>query len=337
MLKELSELIGVSGEEDAVREYIKERIKNDVTEMNEDAYGNLLVRKGKEAKTKIMLAAHMDEVGFMIIGIEKSGLLKFRTIGIRPESLLAKRVIIGKDKISGVIGAKPIHLMSKEETKKIPEIKNLFIDIGATKAEAAKKLVEIGTCGTFATKFSENGDLIYGKAFDNRIGCYILIQLIKNTDLSLWYAFTTQEEAGLRGARIAAYRVSPSVAIAVDTTASGEWPEEKDLPKYPQIGKGPAITVADRSLICDKKLTSLIFETAKENSIPHQFKRPMVGGTDAGVIHITKEGVHCSVVAVPARYIHSPLSIAAKGDIEACINLLKKTTEKILQMEEKWN
>jgi len=330
-------LIGVSGEESRVRDFIKEKIKDDVDEFIEDAYGNLMARKGNVNKPRIMLAAHMDEVGIMITGIENTGLLRFKAIGISPGVLPAKRVQIGQNNLCGVIGVKPVHLSTREEREKIIETKNLFVDIGAKSKDEAAKLVEIGSCGTFTTKFSEDGKLIYGKALDNRIGCYTLIQLIKNTDLALWYAFTVQEEAGLRGARIAAHRISPTVAIAVDTTASGEWPEDKDLPQYPVIGKGPAITVADRSIICDKGLVSLIIETARENNIPYQPKRPMVGGTDAGVIHITKEGARCAVIATPARYIHSPLSIASKDDIEAGINLLIKTIDKILKMEEKWS
>jgi endoglucanase len=224
-----------------------------------------------------------------------------------------------------------------KDTKKIPEIKDLFIDIGTTTKKAANEVIEIGDCGTFDTEFNEREDIIYGKAFDNRIGCYILIQLIKNTDLPIYYAFTVQEEAGLRGARIAAYRVSPQIAIAVDTTASAEWPIEKDLSQSPQIGKGPVITIADRSIICDTKLVSLLVETAKKNGISHQFKKPMVGGTDAGPIHLTKEGIRTAVMSIAARYIHSPLSIASRKDIEAGIELLQLSVQGVLRKKELWN
>jgi len=337
MLKELSEIIGVSGEEGKIREFIKDNIKNEASEIIEDPYGNLIVKKGKDTEPKIMLAAHMDEVGFMVTSIEKSGLLKFKPIGVGPRILQAKRVLIGKNHISGVIGHKPIHLAKDDETKRLPEVKNLFIDIGASSKEESTKLVEIGECGTFDTQYSENGDIIYGKAFDNRIGCYILIQLIKNTDLPGYYTFTVQEEVGLRGARIAAYRVSPHVAFVVDTTGSGEWPQEKDLPEYPAIGKGTAITITDFTIICDQRFVSLLKEIARENSIPYQLKRPMIGGTDGGPIHLTKEGVPTAVISTPARYIHSPLSIASKKDIEAGVNLLAKTIEKILRKEVKWS
>ncbi len=337
MLRELSEYIGVSGGEQSIREFIKEQIKKDVDEMIEDAYGNLIVRKGNVTSPRILLTAHMDEVGFIIVGIEKSGLLRFATIGIAPQVLYAKRVVIGKKAVPGVIGHKPVHQIKIEETEKLSETKDLFIDIGVSSKEEAKKHVDIGELGTFCTEFREVGDAIFGKAFDDRIGCYMLMQVLKKTDVPLHCAFTVQEEAGLRGARIAAYRVNPHVAIAVDATASGEWPEEKDVPLYPEIGKGPVITIADRSLICDKELVALLEKTAQKHSIPYQFKKPMIGGTDAGAIHLTRQGVRAVAMQTAARYIHSPLSIANKKDIKAGIKLLINSLEEIAQEEAHWS
>jgi len=337
MLRELSEYIGVSGGEQSIREFIKEQIKNDVDEMIEDAYGNLIVRKGNVTSPRILLTAHMDEVGFIIVGIEKSGLLRFATIGIAPQVLYAKRVVIGKKAVPGVIGHKPVHQTKNEETEKLSETKDLFIDIGVSSKEEAKKHVDIGELGTFFTEFREIGDIIFGKAFDDRIGCYMLMQVLKKTDVPLHCAFTVQEEAGLRGARIAAYRVNPHVAIAVDATASGEWPEEKDVPLYPEIGKGPVITIADRSLICDKELVALLEKTAQKHAIPYQFKKPMIGGTDAGAIHLTRQGVRAVAMQTPARYIHSPLAIANKKDIKAGIKLLTHSLENIVQEEAQWS
>jgi putative aminopeptidase FrvX len=337
MLKELSEMIGVSGGEGEVREFIKRTIKRSVSEVFEDGYGNLIVHKGKKDLPKIMLAAHMDEVGIVITGIEKDGLLRFKTIGIPSRVLLAKRVVIGKKKICGIIGHKPVHLTKDEDKEKLPEIKDLFIDIGAKTNKIAGTLITIGDAGTFDTAFREQDGVIFGKAFDNRIGCYILIQLILTTDLPIYYAFTVQEEAGLRGARIAGYRVSPHVALAIDTTASAEWPIEKDLSQSPGIGKGPVITIADRSVICDSELVSLLADTAQKNNIPYQFKQPMIGGTDAGPMHLAREGARSAVMSIPARYIHSPLSIAARTDIESGITLLACSIQKILGNGNLWN
>ena len=337
MLKELSEFVGVSGGERKIREFIRSKIEQDVDEIIEDPYGNLIVRKGNVKKPRILLTAHMDEVGFMIVGIEKKGLLKFSTIGILPQVIFAKRVIIGAKSIPGVIGMKPIHQRKEEEKTKLPDVKDLFIDIGVSSKDEAEKLIKAGDLGTFDTAYRENGDTIFGKAFDDRIGCYILIHLLKHTDLPLYCAFTVQEEAGLRGAGIVAFRVHPDIAFAVDTTASGEWPSDKDIPQYPRIGMGPVITVADRSIICDKQLVSLLKSTAREQNIPYQLKKPMIGGTDAGSIHVSRTGVRTAAIQTPARYIHSPLSIVSKKDIELGIELLTCSIEKACKEVSLWS
>jgi len=330
MLKELCELLGVSSQEEKVRDFIRQNVQDHAQEIIEDPYGNLIVRKGPVTKPKLMLAAHMDEVGFMIMHIEKNGLLKFNPIGIGVHTLLAKRVIIGKERIPGVIGAKPAHLVQEDELKKWPDIKNLFVDIGAASKEAASKLVEIGDCGTFDTAYREVGDTMYGKAFDNRLGCYMLIDLIRNYDLPGYYVFSVQEEMGLRGARIAGFRVAPDVALAIDTTGSAEWPTDKDVPGVPVIGGGPVITVSDLSIICDRRLVDLLMETARAHGITYQIKKPGVGGTDAGPIHLVRSGVPTAVLSLPARYIHSPLSMASRNDLTRGIKLLTLTVEKIL-------
>ena len=332
MLKELCEMSGVSGDEGRVCQYIRKKIERKVDEIIEDSYGNLIARKGSTRGLRILLAAHMDEVGLMITGIEKSGLLRFHAIGIMPHVLLAKRVLIGENKVCGVIGHKPVHLTKDEEMKKIPDAKGLFVDIGAASSEAAGKLVAVGDYATFDTEFRENGDFISGKAFDNRIGCHILMRLVES-DLPLHYAFTVQEEVGLRGAGIAAYRVKPDIAFAIDTTSSGEWPEERDVPQYPIIGKGPTITVADRRVICDPEIVQTLRRTAEAERVPYQIKRPMVGGTDAGTMHLVREGVRCGVVAVPARYIHSPMAIASKKDIAAAVKLIDRSIRRMIRKD----
>lgn len=322
MIRELSDLLGVSSQEDEIREFIKEKVRSEVQETIEDAYGNMICRVGEPATPRIMLAAHMDEVGFMVTGIGKNGLLRFKPIGLGVHTLLGKPVIIGRKRVPGVIGCKPIHLAQEEELKKLPEPKTLFIDIGASTREEAEKSVAIGDCGTFDTAFRSDGDILFGKAFDNRIGCYMLMELIRQHRLAAYYAFTVQEEMGLRGARIVGHRVSPDVALAVDTTGSAEWPSDKDVSRTPRIGAGPVLTVADLSIICDRKLVAVLEQTAKSNGIPYQFKKPGIGGTDAGQIHLAKSGVPTAVVSVCARYIHSPMSIISAGDIRACIRLL---------------
>lgn len=336
MLKELCEIYGVSGDEDRIRLFIKEQIYEYVDDLIEDAYGNLIAYRDKGKKPKILLAAHMDEVGMMITSIEKNGLLKFKTIGLRAQSIIAKRVIIGEKKIPGVIGHKPIHLSQSTERNRLPEIKELFIDIGTNSREEAEGLVQIGDLATFDTKFYKNGDHISGKAFDNRIGCYVLMKLLQDTDLSAYFAFTVQEELGLRGAKLVAYRINPDIAIAVDTTGTNELPEEKDIPKYPTLNNGPVLTTSDATIICDRKIIKLFENTAKKHNIKYQYKQPMIGGTDAGVIHLTREGIPSAVLSIPARYIHSPLSIASMKDIDNTIKLLTFTIEEVLRGV-KWN
>ena len=331
LFKTLTELPGAPGFESQVRAFVREQIAPVSDEIITDRLGSIFgVRRGEEGGPKIMVAGHMDEVGLMVTGIDKEGLLKFRAHGIMPGVLLAKRILIGRDRVCGVIGHKPVHLAKNEEMQKIPDMRSLFIDIGVSSKDAASKLVQIGDYATFDTEFSENGDIIQGKAFDNRIGCYILLQLILKSDLPLYYAFTVQEEVGLRGAQIAAYRVKPDIAFAVDTTSSGEWPGEDDTPQYPVIGKGPTVTIADRSVICDQALVRLLRETAEQHGIPYQIKRPMIGGTDAGTMHVSREGVRTAVMAVPARYIHSPLSFASKKDISAAGRLIDSSIQNII-------
>ncbi len=337
MLGALSECNGVSGNEHEIAQLIRDQIKADDCDISEDGYGNLIVRKGVDTRPRLLLAAHMDEVGFVISAVEKNGLLRFQTIGLSPNILLAKTVTIGANRVIGVIGCKPAHLSKQEERQKPVAVDSVFIDIGAGSRDEALKIVNIGDCATFATEFREANGLFYGKAFDNRAGCYILIRMINDLDIPAYYAFTTQEEVGLRGARIVAYRIDPDIAIAVDTTASGEWPAEKDIPTYPAIGKGPVISVADRSIICDRKLVGFIEKTAQTEGIPYQFKRPMIGGTDAGSMHIARSGARSAVVQITARYIHGPMSIMAGVDIENAYNLLSKTLQNLPKEASEWN
>ncbi|MBE0432175.1 M42 family peptidase [candidate division WOR-3 bacterium] len=336
MLRELCELHGVSGDESRVRAFLQSKIPKSGVEVSSDVYGNLIVTARTMKSPRVMLAAHMDEVGLMISGITKEGLLKFKAIGMGPNVLMAKRVLVGKEQIVGVIGHAPIHLTKRKEREKIPEIDSLFIDIGAPSKERAAEMVQVGDYAVFDTQYKENGDTLQGKAFDNRIGCYVLLQLLLDTDLPVCYAFTVQEEVGLRGARIAAHRVKPDVAIAVDTTSSGEWPEDRDLPQYPVMGAGPTITIVDRSVICDRGVVSLFRETAEEEGIPYQLKRPMIGGTDAGPMHLAGIGVRAAVISVAARYIHSPMAFASKEDIRRTVQLIRGGIERIMKEGKQW-
>lgn len=332
LLKKLSNACGVAGNEAEVRDAILQEIKEYVDRTEIDALGNLLVHKtGKKSTPVVMLAAHMDEVGLMVTYIEKTGYLRFgRVGGISEKTLLAKLVLVGQGKTPGVIGVKPIHLLRQEERDKIVKVPELFIDIGATSKEDAEKSVTIGDYVAFATQFEDFGDVMKGKAFDDRIGCTILVELLKGElPLSLTVVFTVQEEVGLRGARVAAFRANPEIALVIEGTAASDFPQKKDLSFAPRLGAGPAITHRDRSTICDRRLVQLLVESAEENKIPYQFKQPMVGGTDAGRIHLTKEGVRSAAIAVPSRYIHSPVSLARKDDLENTLRLVREFLKRL--------
>lgn len=332
MLKELTESFGVSGDEQQVRGVIKKSVEKRADRMFEDDFGNLFVLKGKRGK-KIMVVAHTDEVGVMIVGIERGGLLRFKTVGgLDPRVIIAKTILIGKNRVPGVIGLKPIHLTKPEEIKKAVSLEHMFIDIGAGSKEEAEKSIGIGDCGTFDTKFREDGEVVMGKAFDDRIGCYNLIELLKRDfDAQIIGVFSVQEELGLKGAKIAGFRMHPDCAIAVEVTATNDLPTEKDVNRVPFLRKGPVITVADQSVICDRELVHLLVSTAEKNNIPFQIKPPMIGGTDAGAVHLQHGGIRAVVVATPARYIHSPCSIASRSDIRNTNKLLALAVEKIIR------
>ncbi|MBI4790969.1 MAG: M42 family metallopeptidase [Chloroflexi bacterium] len=343
LLEKLSNARGVSGNESEVRELLIEAIRDRADEYRVDTLGNLIaVKRGprgrQKSALKVMLAAHMDEVGLLIVHIEPNGYLRFRAVGgIDPRVLLSKVVLIGKTAVPGVLGVKPIHLLKAEEREKVLEIEALTIDIGAKTKEEANAAVKIGDYATFAVEFGAMGDgLVKGKALDDRTGCAVLVELLENDyPFDLYGVFTVQEEIGGRGARVAAYALEPDVAFALESTVCDDSPKKKDESPTTRLGAGVAITVADNSLISDPRLVRLLIETAQEHRIPYQIKQPMKGGTDAGRIHIVKEGVPSVAVAVPTRYIHSPVSLLSTRDFENTVALMSKTLPKLANGWEK--
>jgi len=341
-LKELSEAFGVAGCEDEVRQLIRKHVEPYVDEISVDSLGNLITRKKGDGgiPLKVMLTAHMDEVGFMITHIDEKGYLHFRAVGgIDARILPGKKVVIGEKRVPGVIGIKPVHLLEEEERKRIVPIDKLMIDIGVADKAAAEKLVNVGDYATFATNFVELGSrTVRGKAFDDRVGCAVLAELVKEQyPFDLYAVFTVQEEVGLRGAKVAAYAVDPDVAFSLEGTIADDLPKKKDVSPTSRLGHGPVITIADRTFIAFQPLVKLLVETAEAEGIPYQFKQPLVGGTDSGAIHLTKEGIPSATVAVPCRYIHSPASVLNLDDFDNTVRLmkatLKKLTPEILQLQ----
>lgn len=325
LLKKLSEATGISGCENEVRNILKEELK-EYADFKTDALGNLLFeKKNKGKKPRIMLAAHMDEVGLMITSILKNGFLKFESVGgIDDRILVSKTVTIGPNKIKGVIGAKPVHRQDPKERENALKIKNLYIDIGAKDQEDAEKKVKIGDYACFDTEFEIFGEnIVKGKALDDRIGCFVVAELLKrNYEVEICGAFTVQEEIGLRGSGVAAYQLKPDVAIVVEGTFASDVPGTKEEEYNTVLGMGPAVTTMDRSFIANKGMRDRVFEVAKKNNIPCQPRRTNLGGTDGGRIQSISEGIPTIVISVPTRYIHSPVSMADINDINNTILLI---------------
>lgn len=327
LLKKLTEASGVSGNEKQVRDIIVSEVEEYVDSLKIDRLGNIIVhKKGKKNSKKLMITAHMDEVGLIISEIKDSGLLKFIPVGgIDKRILVSKAVTIGQRQVYGVIGAKPIHLQKKKEWNNPLDIEDLYIDIGAASKEDAEKEVKVGDYISFFSPYTEFGkDQIKAKALDNRVGCSILIDLIKSVkDVEFYGVFTVMEEVGLVGAGPAAYAVEPDIALILEGTLCYDIPKLDSHLIPTKLGKGPAISLMDRTTIYNKKLRDKIVEIAKDENIPFQYRKTSMGGNDSGKIHISKTGVVTATISVPCRYIHSPASVMSKTDYNNTFKLLE--------------
>lgn len=318
MLKDLCLLNGTSGREDAVRNYIIEKIK-DKCEYSVDVLGSVIAfKKGKKAPDKkVLVAAHTDEVGFIITDITDDGYLRFAPVGgIDAAVVLGRRVDING--IKGVVGAKAVHLLSDDEKKNEPAFDKLAIDIGAADKAEAEKAVSLGDCAYFASDYCEFGDgFIKSKALDDRIGCMLMIELI-NSDLEYdtYFCFNVQEQVGLRGSGCSAYAVKPDVAVILESTTAADIDGVTGGDKCCVLGKGPVVSFMDGRTIYDKQIFDLAFEVAKENNIKIQTKTKIAGGNDAGAIQKSGAGCRVAAVSLPCRYIHSGSSVVKIGDIE---------------------
>jgi putative aminopeptidase FrvX len=334
ILEALSNAFGPSGCEDEVRQVVVDAIDGKVDEFRVDHLGNVIAFQKGTANTgfKVMVSAHMDEVGLMITHADERGLLHFTKVGgIDDRVLPAKVVRVGGKKIPGVISMKPVHLLKQSERGQVVSYDQMAIDIGTSTKAEAERLVNKGDYAAFDVAFEELGSVLKGKAFDDRAGCAVLIALIENGPypFDFYPVFTTMEEVGLRGARVAAFSVMPDAAFALEGTICDDGPKEQDISPTTQVGKGPAISPMDRSVIADRRLLKLLIETAEAEGIPYQFKQPGKGGTDAGAIHLAKTGVPSVPVSVPSRYIHSPVCILGKSDLENTIRLMTAALKRL--------
>jgi len=323
LVKELAELGAPSGFEDDVRNFIKEKVCAD--EIYTDSIGNLICHKKGSGK-KVMVCAHMDEVGLIITEITSDGFLKFAALGgIETAVLCSKKVLIGKNKVPGIIGAKAIHLQKQDDVYTPFKLKELTIDIGAKNKEAAEKLVSLGEYAVFDGHYTPFGDnLVKSKALDDRVGCAILIELMKESyDSDMYFVFTVQEEIGTRGAKVAAYAIKPDIALVIEGTTCSDVYGSKKHNQVTNLGGGAVMTAVDNSAISDKRYFDFIMETAQKNNIKLQIKRTTMGGTDAGSIQRSTTGVKTAVLAVPCRYIHSPVCVMNQSDLESVYQLSK--------------
>jgi putative aminopeptidase FrvX len=340
LLETLSNAFGPSGCEDEVRRLLARALRDKVDDLQTDALGNLIAFKrgtGPEPRLKVMVDAHTDEIGLMITRIDKNGMLGFRAVGgIDPRLLMAKGVVVGKERIPGVITAPPVHLTKAKERNQVIQIEQLAIDIGTSSADEAKGLVKMGDYAAFDTRFQVLSEdslrTVKGKAFDDRIGCAVAAALAEGEyPVDLYLSFSAQEEVGLRGARVAAFRIEPDLALVLEGTICDDTPKKEDVSPTTELGKGPAITFMDRSFVADNRLVRLLTEVAKANGLAYQFKQPGVGSTNAGAIHLSKTGVPTAAVAVPCRYIHAPVSMASLNDFDGLVALVKATLQALPQ------
>jgi endoglucanase len=324
-LEKLSNACGVTGNETNVRELMINLLKPHVDQISVDRMENVIaIKQGKAGAPKIMLAAHMDEIGLMVKNITKEGFLRFTKVGgIDDRILLAQKVAVYTKKgvYPGVIGSKPPHIQKEDERRKVLPFDDLFIDVGAESKDAALAMgVSIGSPVAFDVKYvALNNDMVMGKAFDNRAGCIAMVEALKllaETDCTVYAVGTVQEEVGLRGAGTAAFSIDPDVAIALDVTVAGDVLGVREYDTSVKTGKGPALSVSDSGLITHPKVLRWILDTAEEEKIPIQLESGLMGSTDAARIALTRQGIPSGTISIPTRYIHSPAGILNLKDIE---------------------
>lgn len=326
MLKDLCNINSTSGDEKEIREFILNEIK-DSCEYNVDSLGSIIAfKKGKKApKNKVMICAHMDEVGFIITDITSDGYLKFGLVGGIDTKVIVNRVVTVNG-IDGVIGLKPVHLLSDDEKIKSPSLKSLFIDIGAKDREEAEKYVSLGDYAYFKNDFCEFGNgMIKSKALDDRIGCMLMIELIKSDlEYDTYFCFNVQEEVGLRGSACTSYSVQSDISVVLESTTAGDLCGVAGGDRVCVLGNGPVVSFMDGRTIYDKNLYNLALSVAKDNGIKVQTKTAIAGGNDAGAIQTSGKGSRVMAISLPCRYIHSASSVVKADDINKTRKLLKE-------------
>lgn len=328
-LKTLCRLSGVSSREDQVRDYIRTQAQPWAESIRTDALGNLIVTKRgtKSASGYLMLAAHMDEVGLMVDRIHEDGTLGFQFVGgVNRQVVIGKKIYLGENRIPAVVGMKPIHLTTAKERKEVPKTDKLYLDIGCTSKEEAEALASLGDVGVFSDDVTEFGrGLLKAKAIDDRVGCAVLLDLLRQElPMDVTFVFTVQEEVGTRGAFGAAFSVKPKIALVVEGTTAADLPGLEGGERVCSVGKGPVIPYMDGGTIYDRELFLLLRRLAEEQQIPWQTKEYLSGGTDGRAIQRSRSGVRVAGLAAAVRYLHAPSSVASVSDYEAMIQLARR-------------
>ncbi len=333
-LKDLCLLNAVSGNEESVRNFIIDKIK-EFCEYSVDNLGNVIaLRKGRKTPDKkLMVAAHTDEVGLIITSIRSDGTLTFDAVGgIDSAVIIGKKVKIGKAELNGVVGSKAVHKLSAKQRDEAPEISDLYIDFGAADKQDAEKNVNVGDYAYFDSDYIEFGNRrIKAKAIDDRAGCAIMLSLIEEEpEYDTWFVFNVQEEIGLRGSTVSAYTVQPDIAIVLEATTAADIDGASGAERVCEVGKGPVVSFMDRSTMYDKELYKTAFSLADELGISCQTKSMIAGGNDSGAIHISGKGVRTIAVSLPCRYLHSPSCVISAQDYDDTYTLVKAMMKKVL-------
>ena len=336
LLEALCAIDGISGSEESVRNRILEEVRPYADTCTCTPLGNLIVFKKGAArpKTPLMLEAHMDEVGMTVVHITEDGFLKFETVGGIDSRVLPGKAVVVAGKYPGVIGLKPIHLTQKADAARALPVSELSVDIGAKSRAEAEACVSLGDQITFAPFFDARHGMLRGRALDNRAGCLLLIELLRQPlPYDMTFVFSVQEEIGLRGARTAAYTVAPQAALVVETTTAADIADVPPERVVCRVGCGPVLSFMDRSTIYDREYFRLACRTAEENGIPCQVKQAVAGGNDAGAIHVSRTGIRTLAVSLPCRYLHSPVGMISAEDLSHTERLLPLLAEKIAGSE----
>jgi endoglucanase len=329
LLKKICETAGAPGFEDRVRELVIKEVSPFVDSIDIDNMGNVITLiKGKDRKKSVMIGAHMDEIGFIVTHIDNNGFLKFHPLGgFDPKTLTSQRVIVhGKKDIIGVMGSKPIHVMSPEEKNKVPKISDYYIDLGLSK-EKVDEVISVGDTVTRERKLIEMGDCLNCKSLDNRVAVFILIEVLKTLDApahDTYGVFTVQEEVGIRGAQVAALKINPDFGFGLDTTIAYDVPGAGDHEKITSLGDGVAIKIMDASTICDSRMVNFMQKTATKHKIKWQKEILTAGGTDtANIQRMSPGGSIAGAFSIPTRHIHQVIEMVNKNDVKDCIDLMK--------------